>query len=360
MKKSLLYIGIFFLLLYSCEDIYVPDLESVDNFLVVEGNLVSTKQINQIRLYMSANFNQEELTYPPVTGAKVYLISESGSANEFTEISPGKYEVDHVLQNQLGYYLKIELNGEVYESGIQVVPDIPNLDSVYCELSNDVYLNEENEIVTDVGYRIFADIVQSGEYGNNYRFYARKILQYIDFYDTLLPGYPGPIELPIYFWQSYYPTGIFNIAGPAEYSITDDILKHPLEFYIKNTRTLIADTQIFAGWIYIIDQYNISDETYEYYKDMNSQLDSEGKIFDPIYVQAIGNIKCVSNPQIKVLGNFEIASYKEHRYFLKYTRTSEDFSLKKVPYFYEIPYNGLKKQYKPDFWETEKKTYPND
>ncbi len=155
-----------------------------------------------------------------------------------------------------------------------------------------------------------------------------------------------------------------------------NIIKHPLEFFNNNywdyfnNQAELADSFLFEGWIYIIDEYELNEDTYNYYTKLNSQLDANGKIFDPVYEQTKGNIKCISNPDIIVLGNFEISSHKEYRYFLNYRRESQTFTLKQIPYFYDIPEEGEviyvlatgsiigDYDFPPDFWEREQKDYP--
>ena len=130
-----------------------------------------------------------------------------------------------------------------------------------------------------------------------------------------------------------------------------NIKKHRLEFFNQNYYQLIADTQSFAGWIYIIDQYGISEEAYNYYSDLNSQLEAQGKIFDPVYVQVEGNISCINDQEKVVLGNFEIESHKEYRYFLQYGRKNGRFKIKEITHFYDIPNTGSIIDNRPDFWE---------
>ena len=156
---------------------------------------------------------------------------------------------------------------------------------------------------------------------------------------------------PIYIWQTFYPSGSFNIAGPPRYSAEKNIKEHRLEFFNQNYYEIIADTQEFVGWIYIIEQLGISEKAYNYYSDLNSQMEAQGKIFDPIYIQAEGNISCTSDPEKMVLGNFEIESYKQHRYLLKYNTINEKFSIQKLNRYGPIPTKGFIRDIQPDFWE---------
>jgi len=59
-----------------------------------------------------------------------------------------------------------------------------------------------------------------------------------------------------------------------------------------------------------ITQYRINNETFQFYKNVNSLLSAQGKIFDPIAFQFQGNMSCKTNSQKLVLGFFEASSVK--------------------------------------------------
>ena len=362
--RKLLYIAIFILGIVACEEVYRPQLDDVDNLLVVEAILISEEEQHTIYLYETTGFYDESSTYPTVSGASVYLVDEDENRFSFEETESGTYQTTHVLNEAEQYSLYIELDGEVYESTVQIVPEKPALDTVYGEytsvVTTDGTANSTDDIITTYGFQLYADMAYNGSL-NHYRFYGRKIIQYYDYYDSLAPMADEPETWPIYGWKSYYPEGSFNIAGPPKYSSVKNITRHSLEFFNQDYYKFIADTQSFAGWIYIIYQYGINEDTYNYYEDLNNQLEAEGKIFDPVYVQAEGNISCTSDPEINVLGNFEISSFTEKRYFLDYSRNNNSIdTIKSIPYFYDIPSHGYIKNDMPDFWERTTKSYPND
>ena len=338
----------------ACEEIYTPVLENVKKILVVEAILISNQKTNYIRLSESKEFNDESKNYDPVTGAIVYLVDKNDVKTQCREDSPGKYLVDYQLQSGEKYYLSIEAGGETYQSDWQEVPDKPAMDSIYPEFGTRTLTsgteNSTENIVTEDGFRVYTDIDSKGQL-NYYRFSARKVVQYIDFHG------------PVYYWKSYYPTGLFNLAAPPEYSTVKNITKHRLEFFEKDYYKYFADTLTFAGWIYCVYQYGLNENTYNYYSDLNSQLDTQGKIFDPVYIQARGNISCTSSPGKAVLGNFEISSFSETRYFLSYYRAPGYDSVmvfRKIPYFYDIPEEGGTIFSPPDFWEKPTRPYPNE
>ncbi len=360
MKKGF-YILLLLAASIACEEVYRPDIDEVDDMLVVEATLVANQQINNILIYRSHGFNSENKTFPPVAGARVYLVDDESNSVLCPETAPGIYQLGQLLDNERSYRLFIELNGEIYESGVQTVPSLPKLDTVYADFETRIRAkgdaDSKDDLLKEEGAQILADI-EAESAGEHFRFFGKRLIQYQDSYDTVIDGFEE--TKPIYIWRSTSPFGTFNIAGPAEYSTSKNISKHPLEFFDLDYHKFMPDTMAFFGWIYFIYQYGLNADTYDYYKDLNQQLNAEGKIFDPVYVQPEGNIKCTSDPEQIVLGNFEIATFTEHRYFLFYYNRDRAIFLRRIPYFYDIPDRGYVKDIMPEFWETFDKNYPDE
>lgn len=359
--KKLIYILMIIMLAMACEEIYHPNLDEVEDLMVVEAILVSNRPSNTIYLYKTKGFNEVDESYPKVGGATVYLLDDKNKRIDCIEYNEGSYVLSETLDSERSYRLNIELDGDLYVSEMQNVPDIPEVDSIYGERDYKVSVsgtaNSSDDIEKEYGIQLYTDITPT-EKTNHYRFWGKKIIQYTDYYDTVIDGKP---EQPrIYIWRTIYPTGTFNISGPPKYSTSKDIKKQTLEFFPNDYNKYFPDTMVFEGWIYFIDQYGINEDTYNYYDNLNSQLGTEGRIFDPIYSQVEGNIKCSTDPSKTVLGNFEISSHSEFRYYLFYDQIREDFKLKVIPYNYYIPSSGYIKRFMPDFWESMYKNYPNE
>ncbi|MCG6186049.1 DUF4249 domain-containing protein [Maribellus maritimus] len=354
MIKRIIYILMVFFTIVACEEIYKPDLEEVDDLLVVEAVLISNQTENDIYLYKTINFNREDNSYPSVSGAQVYLVDANNNQVKCEETAPGAYKLNYQLDANGSYYLYIEYAGERYQSGLQTVPELPHIDSVYTDfITKSVVVGASNSTdkITEVrGVQIYADMKHKGGV-NHYRFYARKIVQYITYFDSIVLPSLFPQEFSDFHWSSFYPKGTYNIAGPQEFSTEKDITMHELDFFESDYSKYKPLDGLFAGWIYIVYQYGISEDAYNFYSDLNSQLDAEGKIFDPVYTQTKGNIQCVTDPEKVVLGNFEISSFSEKRFFLDYNKFKDTVrTLESIPFFYDIPERGHRKITKPDFW----------
>jgi len=358
--KKILVIGIMIAVwLASCEDIYNPEMDTVEDLLVVEANLVFGQSYNSVKLYKTINFNASNTSFPPVNGAIVMLLDQQGASITLTESEKsGIYSFKGPLGQNKSYKLYIRHEGEIIESEYQKVPKMPAIDSVYTEHTEKLIVAgtdaSSGKLRKEPGAMVYVDIDDKGDV-THYRFSHRKIVQYA--YPYAPPSGP-PIEGTMYAWMSLRSREMFNLAAPPEYSLSTNIKKHPLIFLEQSFSVFIPEvTTYFLGWIYISHQYAISEQTYQYYNDLNSQLTAEGKLFDPLYTQARGNLTCITDPKKIILGNFEISTVREHRFYVQ-TMSNNNYFIKRIPYFWYIPDEGKSFNQIPEWWEFRSKTYP--
>jgi hypothetical protein len=354
MKKLLIIALIINFGFTSCEDIYRPELDVMEDLLVVEARIVHGQSENTVKIYKTVNFNSPDIRYPVVDDAEVKLVDETGSTISLNPAGQGTYQLAVLLTAGQRYKLVIEAEGDTYESAFQDVPKAAVIDSVYLAhteklvpVGTDASAHNLRRIT---GAQLFIDIADKGG-ATHYRFTSRKIGQY-----TYNIGFP---EVPVYGWVSLYPGSLFNLAAPPEYSVSGSIKKHPLVFLENSYMVFIPDRQTtFRGWIYICHQYALNEQTYNYYIDMNRQLSAGGKLFDPVYTQARGNLSCITDPEKVILGNFEISTVSEHRFFVA-PLSQNNYFIKRIPYFWNIPQKGESEELLPEWWETMSRRYPS-
>lgn len=362
MYKNLIYsIVLLNILLVSCEDVYRADLDSRENLIVVESRIIVGENDNYVKLTETKGFNEREF-FNAIKYASVKIINSNNEAFELYEADSGIFKLYFPIDPNLQYKIQIKYQEDTFESDFEKVPEEPYIDSIYGKLEvKTIEVDGENNVNnfnSAVGFQSYTDI--NGADSPYYFFTSRKILQYI--YYKKEEGKPDSTFIG---WDTEYPSGVYNIAGPPEKSDSNNIIKHPL-FFFESTPQL-QPGHVFYGWIFILYQYGITKSAYNYYADLNKQLGSDGKLFDPMFVQARNNLKCITDPKKAIMGNFEILSAKEYRYFIIDYKSPSD-KLKKIPYYYDIPERGEilyipergEILYFPDFWETPHKIYPNE
>lgn len=349
MKKLIIY-GLMIVAVFSaCETVYNPDIDEQENVLVIDARIVNGQSGNYIYLTKSMSFTEDFSGYPRVPG-QVTIIDSDGNENLLPEVESGVYEVNFSLDPTKEYKISVEYSGDTYESSFVPVPDVPVLDSIYgipeIKVVHQGGETNVNDFREKEGVQLYADMVSEEEMPY-YRFSARKVMQYT--YEIEVPFFGSFLPVLVYGWKSYFPQQTFNIAAPPEYSATNQIRKHPLFFLDR--KGPVQGEQAFNGWILIMNQYGLSGMGHSYYKDLNNQLESDGKLFDPLYVQARNNLKCLTDPERIVLGNFEISTVKERRYYVLFISQEKGYLIKPIEEFYPIPLRGEIEGTPPDFWQ---------
>jgi hypothetical protein len=345
MRETNLYIIILMIMIQSCESVYIPELDNVENVLVVDARLEATNQIHRITLMKSKEFTDMG-AYEPVISADITLTDNEGNLYRAQHDRAGVYYLEVMLNTARLYQLHLNAEGEQYKSEFEPVPPSPEIDSIYSR-DYEQWLqpggaDKVGSFEKMDGQQILIDISRNTE-PRYYQFTGRKILQFM--VETKPDGNYH------FGWRSYYPRGSFNIAGPALYSGSKEIIRHPVEFLPYKTSALLDTNQVGMGWIYIMYQYGINESTYHYYRDLKRQLDAGGKIFDPLYVQVKSNLKCTTNPKKMILGYFGLSNPREQRFFIRLNKASGLHTIRKIHVYYDIPEQGVHLDWPPDFWE---------
>ena len=354
MGKKLVYIIFIMFVVLACEDVYRPNLDQVENKLVIEALVTNDANQNFIRISKSRNFFDNS-GIEMVPGATVELIDGQNQVYSGQETKAGYFTLDHASKPGEHYQLRVTAEGEIYESDVEEMPALPAFDSIYAEsehVTKYYYSSYGEPIAYDAEQtHTFIDLPMTDSLAN-YRFNLTKTLEWI----ILPPMEIGPPPPTIYGWVNFGSTGNFNIAGPADYGTGDVIKRHSLIELTKKLDGLISTDYIdqeayMEGWVIDVNEYGMSSKTFNYYRSMVDQLEATGKLFDAVYAQLEPNIHCVSNPEKTVLGYFEVSSYKKFRYFVYSSRGSNYVYSHLVHKTDPFPSADTIEAYQPpDFW----------
>ncbi len=345
------YIVLVFLLVTACETLYEPVLDGAEEVMVVDARLVFGETEHTIYISKSNGFNNPD-KFHPFTLASVWLIDSSGQRFPSVQIQSGVHRIVATIEASQTYQLQITSGDDIYVSDFEPVQAEPAIDSIYSE--EFVLWNQpggETQVESFQrfkGHRVYVDIDNHGQ-KRYYRFDSRHVLLYHFPFDTVVRGLPETVLK--YGWKSIYPDDLFTIAAPSLYARDAYISKQPVGFFRYKSSDYLKAEEVARGWICLLYQYAISESTWSFYDDLNRQLGSEGKIFDPLYVQARGNLTCITNPEKKVLGNFEISRMREHRFYLRLEPISGNHVLRYLDDFQYISEAGQRAIYPPPFWQ---------
>ena len=91
------------------------------------------------------------------------------------------------------------------------------------------------------------------------------------------------------------------------------VSRYPLNFITNETDRLEDKYSI------LVNQYSINEVEYEYWEKMQKISENTGSLYDIIPASIQGNIYCVDDPSIKVLGFFGVSAKTSQRIFIEDT-----------------------------------------
>lgn len=321
-------LGIGVLLTAGCRDPFTPEIEGFESLLVVEGRLTTDTAGSTILLSNSYGFDGDTLI--PVTGATVRIEAEGGGDHRLTEIEPGEYQSNAdqfmpVVGNR--YRLVIQMaGGKRFESDFQEVrptPDITSLDPIF--------FNRLNANGTETQAARF--LLDTRSEGDEAAYFVWTYHETWEFYT--------PFQKRAY-WE-WDPEPIVRLL-PFDEEVSHCWKNAPsTEIIIGNTRDLsrnevidfpvhqvdVKSDKVNWGYVLQVRQYAISEQEYTFLNTIRQNTETTGSIFDPIPGEVTGNIRCVDDPLLPVIGYFsaseskEAMSYIDRNFFPDSIRTSK-------------------------------------
>jgi hypothetical protein len=358
--KKYLNIIIAAVILISCQEVFVPDVEDVEPFLIVEGSISTIPGPHTVLISFSSRF-QHNLIFKPVNSATVYVEDDLDQRTYFYRIANGVYRTDTAdsFAANIGqsYILTIETDdGNIFKSNPQTVVACPEITSLYCNhgvekiLTENAY-GEAIEIPFD-GIRIYTGTDGILPY-NNFYFYKYSA------YEQHKTGIEVGMNT-IYLYGHRRLSGKYSnylLVGNAD-EFGDFALRYKKILFIAKDDMINYDPPIpesieivttrFEGLIFKLQQYSLSPDAYEFWHDAETQLEAKGRLFDPVSPQLHGNIHCVSDTTQKIVGIFSASAVTEKLayFYINYRNRTITRDVESMPeLFLDTLHMGI-----PDDW----------
>jgi hypothetical protein len=358
-------------LLVSCSEPYFPEIAADKKVLVVNGLVTNEITPYHINLSYAASFDSTSKGMP-LTSARVTVTDDHGNHYLFQESDEGDY-VSNPSQftGVAGYSYTMHIitqDGLEYESDPQLLPIGNQQDTIYAEYDYKETISKVNGLVIlSHGANILTDIENQSDSLPGFRFSSYLVNQY--FYNIC------PIMQACYYfycWQTEEANPDINLTGGAYANNSASITKHEICFIVDNPTcyslrygigplapdmsvtpliTTVYDFFPIHSRLLYLSRYGLNNAAGQYYKSMDKQLKSDGKLFDPIAVQIIGNINCISNPENKAFGFFEASSVSTSAFAIDFRNlTNGQPSIKKIQNISPKETIGCKINAAPAFW----------
>ena len=291
--------------LSGCIEEYNADVPSEDSdLLVVEGSICSS-QLNKFILSRTQTLNSSNLPRL-VTGATVIVRGTDGSEYQ-AQAADGYYSCQiGDLNPDVGYYLHIETNGEVYESDPQKPLRTENISEVNV-LQETPESNLDVLVTPDAPFDPNKLNYYSWTYEETWEVHPDYTTQIYFDIKTSSPVF-DPYQFPSRGWKSITGTSIL-VGSSASYE-GQHIRKAKLYDIDR------ADERMYYKYSGLIHQRAISKAEYEYESARRQTSTEMGGLFTPLPSALPTNIHCLTSNK-HVIGFVGCAlNTSEYRFFL--------------------------------------------
>ena len=311
MKFSSYISKLFYLILLfsNCVQEFNPPSQGYENLLVVEAFLSNDEAPFEIKL--SRSMPIDTTVFIPESGAKVSLSNDSGELYNLTETNELGIYVDPGLINpQVGssYQIQIRtLNGNQYESSAVIMRKTPEIDDVSFQY-------EERPSAGQQGIQIYVNAHDTNNDTWYYRWGWDATWIFQTPYDSYLLWEDGQIKLReerINNCFKFDQSTSIDISTSKNLTV-DQISDFPLLYVTTESDRLKLKYSLN------VKQYGLSEESYNYWKELQKVTENLGTLFDPQPSIVQGNIYNVNNENEVVLGYFDASTVSEKRIFIKY------------------------------------------
>lgn len=299
-------------LISSCIEEYKMPTYATNDFepeLVIQGYILSN---DESLVYLSMTepvYNESEPI--PITNAQINIIGQNGYESKVAEYHEERdcYIIDaEQLSQETLYALRVELNGEIYQSDFSSIIDSPEIDEV-------TYKEHEDGI--SIHLTTHADLEESRYYmwgyEEDWEFHAEVDLlrpqNGILIYEKSKYTFDDPEVNPYYYcWGHQNSSNIFiyTTSNLQENTVKDkELLRIPVD-----------DIRISYIYSILVKQWSLTPEAFIYYQTLEKMTENSGGLFQVMPSELRGNISCISNPDIKVRGYITFSNVKMKRIFI--------------------------------------------
>ena len=303
--RNLLYILIITLLTGCVEDYNQKGIEEMSDLLVIGGMITDNESVFNIR--RSVGLTERITGDEFVSNASVYVEKDNGKTLTGEYIGDGKYVVSTgELDKELKYRLYVKIRDEEYRS----------------EYLSPIFSAEIDEITSDKkGHgqpvNIYIDVNDKNESSRYYKWSFSEIWEvkaehFANF--SYLNGSERQ-NLTLETSENIYYCWVRDESKTMLLGASDKISDNII--YKKKIHEISAgNTRLSVLYYITVRQNQIRKDAYDYFYVAQKNVEQAGGLFTPIPSEMKGNIKCVSNHNLPVIGFIEVSTTTTKELFL--------------------------------------------
>ncbi len=293
--------------IHACVDPISFETDSVNGELVFYGNFT---QLNENHIFNISRTSDFGKPVTPVLGASIIILDDQGNSADYQEIDLGKYQLaaDKIAGIPgRSYHIEVTLSdGKTYFSAPQVMPEPIEIEEVYFNIESRQILSSSDVLVDKTFIDIFIDTPLQNSSGgfSPIRWTVEEVYSFVD--RACSPFDPAET---CYFIDRVDESEVLlfkNEGGAQDY----------LRGFNVRSRLLVPFDEFTARHYFIVRQYTISEEAFDYWNKIDVVADQSGNLFDVQPAKVGGNIFEKDNEQALVLGYFGINGQNLVRTFI--------------------------------------------
>lgn len=293
--------------LQSCVDPILFETDLGERELVFYGNFTQLNENHIFTISRTSDFGKPVI---PVTGASVVIKDDQGSCADYEEFESGRYELAaDKIQGIPGRSYHIEItftNGRVYYSTPQVMPEPIAVEEIYHTIESRQILSSSDILVDKTFIDVFIDTPLQNSSGetSRFRWTVDEVYSFTDIQCGLFD-----------FAETCYFKDPPDVSEVLLFENKDRTQKYLRGFKVRS-RFLVPFDEFTGRHYFIVNQYTISKEIFEYWDKINIVANQSGSLFDRQPARVSGNIFEKDNEQVLVLGYFEVNGQNVLRTFI--------------------------------------------
>ncbi len=305
----------------SCIELFVPETSEYEDVLFIEALVTNdpslTPHVLISRTLPVTIRNSESINriLSKISGASVTILCDDGNSYDFIETSIGRYVPSDPLftgENGKSYKLSVSYNSQTFESTYEMLRLSPSIDS----LTADIVQEKESDIGDLIsGLRFFASTHDDDSEESYYRWLLDATYSYSVPYLSTHIWVEG--ETVIFenndLLRCYKDKNILGLYVSSTVGLAENkIIEAPLNFESQYGDELSQLYSLHAR------QLRISEDAYKFWQDLNKLIYEVGGLYETQPFRLTGNIECVTDQKLSVIGIFEVAGVSEMReYFFR-------------------------------------------
>ena len=274
-----------------CITPYEPEVDWINDMLVVEGSIIAP--YGTTITISRANEGSSSFYDPDKTTATVTLITDEGTVVATAKKAGSTYTITDSISFQPGkkYAIHFQLDGKEYQSEFvepQITPEIDKVDYRYEKLQQiDIRVSTHNDTPNAARYYRWT-------YEEDWEIRSEYFASYIWDRETIERVTPDSPKNTFYCWK--HNPSINFILGATDRLNENRIIDHKL---ITIPR---YDDRFSYIYSVLVHQYALDRKAFEYFQNIQKQIEDMGGLFAPQPTEIKGNITCLTHPEEIVIG----------------------------------------------------------